>query len=409
MDEPDADGEADGRITLGTAGAAPGTLDRGRLPVADLPTGGSERLPVVVANGAAAGPTLWLTGGVHGDEATGVAVVQDAMAAFGDCLADLAGAVVAVPAVSPAGLRRNARETYYAEEDPNRHFPDADAESARPPKLQERIDARLYAAITGESPTDADESPTGSGESADGTSEFAVEAVGTNAAADALIDCHTAGVGSEPFAIRDRVLYGDRRIESEAAALSEELGRLVDAFGLPVVREYLAAEYVEENLQRSTAGAVLNEAGIPAFTAELGAHSVVDDALLAAGVAGAVGVAVELGLLDPEDVPESVGAPGVGVEPAPVEFPVRRYRGPTTDDSGLVRHRVAAGGAFAEGDVLADVVDAAGAEEATVTADRDGYVLGRCEGLAVYEGDPIGSLAVRDDGDLVVPRDADEE
>jgi predicted deacylase len=419
MDEPDADG----RITLGTAGAAPGTLDRGRLPVADLPTGGSERLPVVVANGAAAGPTLWLTGGVHGDEATGVAVVQDAMSAFGDCLADLAGAVVAVPAVSPAGLRRNARETYYADEDPNRHFPDADAESARPPKLQERIDARLYAAITGESPTDADESPTdagksptdadesptGSGESADGTSEFAVEAVGTNAAADALIDCHTAGVGSEPFAIRDRVLYGDRRSESEAAALSEELGRLVDAFGLPVVREYPAAEYVEENLQRSTAGAVLNEAGIPAFTAELGAHSVVDDALLAAGVAGAVGVAVELGLLDPEDVPESVGAPGVGVEPAPVEFPVRRFRGPTTDDSGLVRHRVAAGGAFAEGDVLADVVDAAGAEDATVTADRDGYVLGRCEGLAVYEGDPIGSLAVRDDGDLVVPRDADEE
>ncbi|TKX85542.1 deacylase, partial [Halorubrum sp. SS5] len=138
MDEPDADGEADGRITLGSASAAPGTLDRGQLPVANLPTGGSERLPVVVANGATDGPTLWLTGGVHGDEATGVAVVQDAVAALGDRLADLAGAVVAVPVVSPAGLRRNARETYYADEDPNRHFPDADAESARPPKLQER-------------------------------------------------------------------------------------------------------------------------------------------------------------------------------------------------------------------------------------------------------------------------------
>ncbi|MYL15409.1 deacylase [Halorubrum terrestre] len=395
MDESDANGEAGGRIELGSASAAPGTLDRGRLPVAELPTGGAERLPVVVANGAETGPTLWLTGGVHGDEATGVAVVQDAVTAFGDCLADLAGAVVAVPAVSPAGLRRNARETYYADEDPNRHFPDADAESARPPKLQERIDARLYAAITGHTP--------------DNTTEFAVETVGTNAAADALIDCHTAGVGSEPFAIRDRVLYGDRRSESKAAALSKDLGRLVDAFGLPVVREYPAAEYVEENLQRSTAGAVLNEAGIPAFTAELGAHSVVDDALLDAGVAGAFGVAVELGLLDSGDVPESVGEPGVGVDPAPVEFPVRRFRGPTTDDPGLVRHRVAAGDAFAEGDVLASVVDAAGAERATVRADSDGYVLGRCEGLAVYEGDPIGSLAVRDDGDLVVPRDADEE
>jgi predicted deacylase len=304
--------------------------------------------------------------------------------------------------VSPAGLRRNARETYYADEDPNRHFPDADAESARPPKLQERIDARLYAAITGEAPD-------GAGSSLDDSGEFVVESAGTNAAADALIDCHTAGVGSEPFVIRDRVLYGDRRSESEAAALSAELGRLVDAFGLPVVREYPAAEYVEENLQRSTAGAVLNEAGIPAFTAELGAHSVVDDALLSAGVAGAVGVAVELGLLDRENVPESVEARGSGVDPAPVEFPVRRFRGPTTDESGLVRHRVEAGEAFAEGDVLADVVDATGAETATVTAERDGYVLGRCEGLAVYEGDPIGSLAVRDDGDLVVPRDADEE
>ncbi|SDF39836.1 hypothetical protein SAMN04488067_10463 [Halorubrum xinjiangense] len=401
MDDSDADGEAGGRIELGSASAAPGSLDRGRLPVAELPTGGAERLPVAVANGAADGPTLWLTGGVHGDEATGVAVVQDVVAAFGECLADLAGAVVAVPVVSPAGLRRNARETYYADEDPNRHFPDADAESARPPKLQERIDARLYAAITGEVPTDADNS-------AD-DSEFAVETVGTNAAADALIDCHTAGVGSEPFAIRDRVLYGDRRSESEAAALSEELGRLVEAFGLPVVREYPAAEYVEEALQRSTAGAVLNEAGIPAFTAELGAHSVVDDALLDAGVAGAVGVAVELGLLDPDDAPESAGAPGVGVDPAPSEFPVRRFRGPTTDESGIIRHRVAAGDAFAEGDVLARVVDAAGEERVTVTADNDGYVLGRCEGLAVYEGDPIGSLAVRDDGDLVVPRDADEE
>ena len=402
MDEPDADGDEGGRIAIGSASAAPGTLGRGRLPVADLPTGGSERLPVAVANGAEAGPTLWLTGGVHGDEATGVAVVQDAVAAFSDRLDRLAGAVVAVPVVSPAGLRRNARETYYADKDPNRHFPDADAESARPPKLQERIDARLYAAITGEVPDDA-------GECADGSSEFPVETVGSNAAADALIDCHTAGVGSVPFAIRDRVLYGDRRSEADAAALSADLGRLVDAFGLPAVREYPAAEYVEESLQRSTAGAVLNEAGIPAFTAELGAHSVVDDDLLAAGVAGAFGVAVELGLLASEDVPESVGAPGVGVDPAPVEFPVRRFRGPTTDTPGLARHRVAAGDAFDAGDVLARVVDAGGEERATVTAERDGYVLGRPEGLAVYEGDPIGSLAVWDDGDLVVPRDADEE
>jgi predicted deacylase len=407
-DPDDSDGER--RVSLGRASAGPGEVARGWFDVAELPTGTAERLPVVVANGPEDGPTLWLTGGVHGDEATGVAVVQDAMATLAEeALAALAGAVVAVPVVSPAGLRRNARHTYYGDEDPNRYFPDADAESARPPEIQERIDARLYAAMTGETVErveglagrdDADREP---------VDPPVAEPAGTGVVADALIDCHTAGVGSEPFAIRDRVLFGERRSEDDAVALSDELGRLGDAFGFPAVREYPAAEYVEEDLQRSTAGAVLNEAGVPAFTAELGAHSVVDDGLVEAGVAGILAVAVELGLLAADAVPESVGEPSDHLDPVPVAFPVRRFRGPTTDVSGLLRHRVAAGETFEAGDVLADVVDATGEERGSVSADHDGYVLGRSEGLAAYEGDPIGSLAVRDDGDLVVPREDDDE
>ncbi|MFC5134127.1 MULTISPECIES: succinylglutamate desuccinylase/aspartoacylase family protein [Haloferacaceae] len=375
-------------LELGSASAAPGTVDRGWLEIADLPTGTPERLPVIVANGSAPGPTLWLTGGVHGDEATGIAVVletMDALVADSETLTSLAGAVVAVPVVSPAGLRRNARHTYYDEEDPNRHFPDADAESARPPKLQERIDARLYEAVVGK------------GEAGSGPADAV--------AADALIDCHTAGVDSEPFAIRDRVLYGDRRGEAAAEALAADLESLVEAFGFPTLTEYPAAEYVEEELQRSLAGAVLNEAGIPAFTAELGSHSVVDDRLVAGGVAGAFAVAVELGLLASDEVPEGVGEPAEYVDERPVDYPVRRYRGPTTDVSGLVRHRVDAGEEFVEGDALATVVSATGEPLGRVRADHDGYVVSRCEGLAVYEGDPIASLAVRDDGDLVVPRD----
>ncbi|MDZ5812731.1 succinylglutamate desuccinylase/aspartoacylase family protein [Halorubrum sp. AD140] len=404
----DGSGEAgERRAALGTASAEPGEVARGWFEVAELPTGAAERLPVVVANGSEDGPVLWLTGGVHGDEATGVAVVQDAVATIADeALGDLAGTVVAVPVVSPAGLRRNARHTYYADEDPNRHFPDADAESARPPKLQERIDARLYAAITGET---VEGVPGGGDRRGESVNPPLAEPAGTGVVADALIDCHTAQIGSEPFAIRDRVLYGGRRTEDEAVALSEEFGRIIDAFGFPTVREYPAAEYLEENIQRTTAGAVLNGAGIPAFTAELGSPRVVDDALVEAGVAGIVSVAVELGLLAAGDVPESVGEPADHLDPAPVDFPVRRFRGPTTDVSGLLRHRVAAGDAFEEGDVLADVLAANGEELGVVRADRDGYVLGRAEGLAAYEGDPIGSFAVRDDGDLVVPREADDE
>jgi len=356
-------------MRVGTAEAAPGELARGRLDVTDHPTGGRERLPVLIANGEADGPTLWLTGGVHGDEATGVAVAQDAVRT--DLPGRLAGAVVSVPVVNPAGLRRNARESYYGGDDPNRYFPGPEADSERPPEVQERIDERLYEAIVD--------------------------------SADALIDLHTAGVGSFPFAIRDRVLYGEVRDEREAEALAAELSALVDAFGHPVLTEYPAAEYLEQNLQRSTAGAVLNAAGIPAFTAELGGHSVVTEARRAGGVAGVYAVMRELDMLDA--VPDAVGAPADHVPDAPVDFPVRRLRGPRTETAGLVRHRLEPGEAFESGEVLADVVAATGEKRGTVEADRDGYVIGRGEGLAAYEGDAVLTAAVRDEGDPVVERD----
>lgn len=362
-------------IDVGTASAAAGEAADGWLPVTGLPTGGDERLPATVVNGAEEGQTLWVTGGVHGDEATGVAVAQDAARTARGLAGELAGAIVVIPFVSPAGLRRNERTTYYGGDDPNRYFPDAERESARPPETQERIAARLFEAI-------AD-------------------------SADLLVDCHTAQVGSVPFAIRDRVLYGEERTEDEAEALAADLERMVEAFGLPVLTEYPAEEYLEQSLQRSTAGAALNTAGIPAFTAELGGHSVVEEDARAAGVAGTLAVAAEFRLLD--SVPDGVAAAGAGVPDAPVEFPVRRFVGPRAETAGLVRHRVDAGDAIKAGEVVADVLSPHGETLESVESEHDGYVIGRREGLAVYEGQAVASTAVRDDGDLVVPREEDEE
>jgi predicted deacylase len=357
---------------LGTVTSEPGTVATGWFEVTSLPTGGSERLPVVVADGERDGPTLWLTGGVHGDEATGVTVAQDAVRA--DLPERLAGTVVSIPTVNPAGLRRNERRSYYGDDDPNRYFPDPEAESARPPSVQERIDERLYEAFTD--------------------------------SADALIDLHTAQIGSMPFVIRDRVLYGSRRDESTADALAADLERLVDAYGFPVLTEYPAEEYLEENLQRSTAGAALNAAGIPSFTVELGGHSVVDETVRRAGVAGIYAVMVELGML--EEIPAAVGAPGVGIPAAPVAYPVRRAVHPRTETPGVVRHRVEPGDAVEAGDAVADVVTPHGDHLDTVAAEFDGYVIARREGLVAYEGDPVASMAVRDEGSLVVSRDGDE-
>jgi len=355
-------------MQLGTADAAPGELATGWLDVTDLPTGTPERLPVLVAEGERDGPELWVTAAIHGNEVTGLAVAQDLLT--DDLPGEIRGTVVCLPNLNPAGLRRTTRTSYYDDEDPNRYFPDPDAESSRPPSVQELIDERVYEAF-------AD-------------------------SADALVDLHTAHVGSMPFLIRDRVLYGANRTETEARELAAELESLIEAFGMPVVNEYAAAEYTEQNLQRSTAGAALNNAGIPAFTAELGGHEVVDEPVREAAITGVRNVMRELDLLDGDPDPDAVGPD------APVEYPVKRAVHPHTDDPGIARHRVAAGDAVAEGDVIADVVTPHGEPKATVESDHDGYVLGRMHGVAAYENDALASMAVRDDGDLVVPRDAEE-
>ncbi|MFB6221055.1 MAG: succinylglutamate desuccinylase/aspartoacylase family protein [Halolamina sp.] len=357
-------------MELGTASAAPGELARGYFEVTNLPTGTPEKVPVIIANGEADGPTLWITGGIHGDEATGVAVSQDTMRE--SLPEEIAGTVVCVPVLNPAGLRRNVRTSYYGDDDPNRYFPDPESDSARPPEVQERIDERLYEEIVD--------------------------------SADVLIDNHTAGVNSFPFVIRDRVLYGEQRTEEEAEELAAELEALVEATGLPLLTEYPAEEYVEQNLQRSTAGAVCNAAGIPAFTTEFGTHSVVTEAIREAGVAGMYGVMEEMGMLD--DWPEDVAEPGTFE--APVAFPTRRYNGPRTETAGLVRHRVEARDVVEEGEVVADIVTPTGEQLDTVAAEHDGYVIGRTEGLAVYEGDSVLRMAARDDGELLAPRDPDE-
>jgi len=355
-------------MQLGTAESEPGELATGWLDVTDLPTGTPERLPVLIAEGEEDGPTLWITAAIHGNEVTGLAVAQDVMT--DELPAEIRGTVVCLPTLNPAGLRRNSRTSYYDDEDPNRYFPDPDAESSRPPSVQQLVDERVYEAF-------AD-------------------------SADALVDLHTAHVGSMPFLIRDRVLYGEERTESEAHDLADDLESLVDAFGMPVVNEYAADEYTEQNLQRSTAGAALNNAGIPAFTAELGGHAVVEEDVREAGVEGVRNVMRELDLLAEDPDPGAVGP-----EP-PVEYPVKRAVHPHTDTPGIARHRVEAGDVIESGDAIADVCTPHGESKATVESDHDGYVIGRMHGVAVYENDALASLAVRDDGDLVVPRDADE-
>lgn len=62
--------------TLGTASAAPGEIDTGRLPVGETRDGSQFGLPVAVINGANEGKTLYIQAVSDGDELNGLGVVN---------------------------------------------------------------------------------------------------------------------------------------------------------------------------------------------------------------------------------------------------------------------------------------------------------------------------------------------
>lgn len=99
-------------------------IAKGRLKVGDLPDGRPVRIPAIVARGRKAGPTLWLHGCVHGDEYCGAYIIHETLRRLD--VAQLAGAVVALPVLNLTAFRRKQRMSPFERMgggDLNRCFP----------------------------------------------------------------------------------------------------------------------------------------------------------------------------------------------------------------------------------------------------------------------------------------------
>ncbi|WP_254272666.1 succinylglutamate desuccinylase/aspartoacylase family protein [Haloarcula marina] len=79
-------------VTFGTANAAPGEMDTGRLEVGETRDGSTVGLPVAVVNGAADGKTLYMQAASDGDELNGVGVIQRVLPQLDP--ADIAGTIL---------------------------------------------------------------------------------------------------------------------------------------------------------------------------------------------------------------------------------------------------------------------------------------------------------------------------
>jgi len=360
-------------IQIGTCAARLGKMTFGRLEVLRHVDGGAEELPVVIACGKHDGPCLWVTANIHGNEYVGLLAVQRAVTRdLAGRLGELRGTVVAIPTLNPAALRVGRRQAYYdSMTDPNRTFPDAAADD-----------------------TDEDDPPSPYAQAS------AVYFELLRQTATYLIDLHAMDIQATPFTIRDRVLFRDEEQRVAAERLAETLDGLARAFGIPVVNEYGAKKYLKQRLHRSTAGAALHVAGVPAITPELGMGGDVDPLALRAGIAGIHNALVWAEMLpdDPIQI-DWIPQPDLG-------SPVTRLPHPRVPEPGIVAALARPGEIVRAGQPVAELTDIWGRPlggDGLIRTEHEGWVLSLRSGAQGYRHRPVMDLAVRDDEPLVQP------
>lgn len=113
--------ESPDAISVGGESVAPGEKRQFRYHATTTYHGDAVELPVTVVNGAEAGPRVFLTAAVHGDELNGIKIVQEVSASYDP--ADLQGALVCLHVVNVPGFLAQQRYVPIDGEDLNRSFP----------------------------------------------------------------------------------------------------------------------------------------------------------------------------------------------------------------------------------------------------------------------------------------------
>jgi len=365
-------------FAIGDTTSKPGEIAYGWFDAVALPTGNVDRLPIIIAQGKDAdGPVFWITTGIHGGEHTGPIVIQRFITQ--QLVKTLRGTLIAIPALNPAGMRIKQRSPYYLEDDPNRLFPRPGIERSKkeekPKSSLEIAYQHLYDAIKATKPI-------------------------------GLIDLHNAWYGSIPFIFRDPVLYHKRErrrpTRQQAQVLQDKTGKMIDAVGFTVVNEFSADSYISKNLHRSVSGSILNKAGIPAITIELGSWMHVDEGIVEACMAGLRNALRWAGML-PDGQYEAIS--GIPIVRPP--YPVRRQISPYAPQAGIVHHLVRPGQTIKKGQPLVRMTNIfgqpLGEDDGLLRSKYEGFVLGWFHGIVRYQGEPIMGLAIRDESSLLVP------
>lgn len=292
-----------------------------------------RQLPFMSIESANPGPVIWLTACVHGDEVSGIVIIQEIFKNLRRTL--LKGRVHAFPLMNPIGFETSSRFITLSEEDLNRSFP-----GKKDGTLSERIADQIFSEIMAKKP-------------------------------DLVLDLHNDWIRSISFVLFDyfeQVKYPEAY--EKAKVFSKKTG-LLTIFDTEEVRGSLSFALMQK--------------GVPSLTLELGEPYVINEKSVEVGVKSVMNILSHLGMIKPtEEFSYSM--------PETLKDKVLKYRYQSSSTSGIIRFLVKPGEVVKKGQPVARIYNAFGKLEETITALNDGIVLGHADYSVAFPGASIISF-----------------
>ena len=296
----------------------------------------SRRLALMHIKGKQDGPVVWLTGAVHGDEVGGMVIIQEIFKELRKSPL-IKGTLYAMPLMNPIGFESGTRGVPLSEEDLNRSFPGDEHGS-----IAERMASTIFQTIMRTKPS-------------------------------LVLDLHNDWQASIPYTLIDPYPGGAHKESYEMVK------KLSMRAGFPVINEKESPEDTDE-LKKTLSGSMLLQ-NIPSFTFELGGAYSVHEKHIELGIQAIWNVLEELEMVLPRTAKEHLNIP------QSFKNKILRYsHEPRADSSGIIRFAVKPGEVVTKGQKVANIYNVFGKLQSTLTAPKDGLVLGHADSAVAFPG-----------------------
>jgi len=292
-----------------------------------------RRLPFMSIESANPGPVIWLTACIHGDEVSGIVIIQEIFKNLKKTL--LKGMVHAFPLMNPIGFETSSRFITLSEEDLNRSFP-----GKKDGSLSERVAEQIFNEIMAKKP-------------------------------DLVLDLHNDWIRSIPFVLFDyfeKVKYPE--VYEKAKILSKKTG-LLTIFDTEEVKGSLSYEMIQK--------------GVPSLTLELGEPYVINEKSVELGTKAIINILTHLEMIQQAEI---FSYP----MPENLKDKTLKYRYQSSSTSGIIRFLANPGEVVKKGQPVARIYNAFGKLQETVNALDDGIILGHADYSVAFPGASIISF-----------------